>query len=112
MARPRSRSSRSRSPTRPRQATTLATTETFLDENAQGGCALTPEPTDSLESSTTLDDSFTFTFDGGNGRSQATWAKLGNIVVVVIGNPLTAVSVDDLVSLQIGRFDEAGLITD
>ncbi len=90
----------------------LATTEAFLDENAQGGCALTPEPTDSLESSTTLDDSFTFTFDGGNGRSQATWAKLGNIVVVVIGNPLTAVSVDDLVSLQIGRFDEAGLITD
>ena len=90
----------------------LATTETFLDENAQSGCALTPEPTDSLESSTTLDDSFTFTFDGGNGRSQATWAKLGNIVVVVIGNPLTAVSVDDLVSLQIGRFDEAGLITD
>ena len=90
----------------------LATTEAFLDENAQSGCALTPEPTDSLESSTALDDSFTFTFDGGNGRSQATWAKLGNIVVVVIGNPLTAVSVDDLVSLQIGRFDEAGLITD
>ena len=35
-----------------------------------------------------------------------------SLVVVVIGNPLTAVSVDDLVSLQIGRFDEAGLITD
>jgi hypothetical protein len=90
----------------------LATTEAFLDENARSGCNLTPQPTDSLESSTTLDDAFTFTFDGGNGRSQATWAKLGNTVVVVIGNPLTAVSVDDLASLQIGRFDEAGLITD
>ncbi len=90
----------------------VATTEAFLDENAQGGCALTPEPTDSLESSASLDDSFTFTFDGGNGRSQATWAKLGNTVVVVIGNPLSAVPVDDLVALQISRLDDAGLVTD
>ncbi len=78
-------------------ATYLSTTESFLTDNARSGCNLTQQPTDALESSTTLDDSFTFTFDGGNGRSQATWAKLGNTVVVVIGNPLAAVPVDDLV---------------
>ena len=90
----------------------LAVTEGFLTENARSGCSLTPQPTDSLEESTTLDDAFTFTFDGGNGLSQATWAKLGNIVVVGIANPLTAVTLDDLVSLQIERLDEAGLVTD
>ena len=93
-------------------ATYLSTTESFLTDNARSGCNLTPQPTDSLEASTTLDDSFAFTFDGGNGRSQATWAKLGNIVVVVIGNPLAAVPVDDLVGLQITKLDDAGLVTD
>jgi len=93
-------------------ATYLTTTESFLTENARSGCNLTKQPTDALESSTTLDDSFSFTFDGGNGRSQATWAKLGNIVVVVIGNPLAAVPVDDLVSLQITKLSDAGLVTD
>ena len=93
-------------------ATYLSTTESFLTDNARSGCNLTAQPTDALESSTTLDDSFTFTFDGGNGRSQATWAKLGNTVVVVIGNPLAAVPVDDLVSLQVSNLNDAGLVTD
>jgi hypothetical protein len=93
-------------------ATYLSTTESFLTDNARSGCNLTQQPTDSLEASTTLDDSFAFTFDGGNGRSQATWAKLGNIVVVVIGNPVAAVPVDDLVGLQITKLDDAGLVTD
>ncbi len=93
-------------------ATYLSTTESFLTQNARSGCNLTKQPTDALESSTTLDDSFTFTFDGGNGRSQATWAKLGNTVVVVIGNPLAAVPVDDLVSLQVSKLNDAGLVTD
>jgi len=33
-------------------------------------------------------------------------------VVVVIGNPLAAVPVDDLVSLQITKLSDAGLVTD
>jgi len=93
-------------------STYLADTEAFLDENIDGGCSLTIEPTDALEDSTSLDDSFTFTFDGGNGRSQATWAKLGNLVVVVIANPLTAVTVDDLVTTQIQRIDDTGLVSE
>ena len=105
-------SSRSRSPTRRPPRPTSRRPRASSPTTPAAAATSPQQPTDALESSTTLDDSFTFTFDGGNGRSQATWAKLGNIVVVVIGNPLAAVPVDDLVSLQVSKLNDAGLVTD
>ncbi|HTN80285.1 MAG TPA: hypothetical protein VMK16_11465, partial [Acidimicrobiales bacterium] len=92
-------------------STYVTTTRDFLTQNARSGCNLTPQPADAVKSSGGLDDAFTFTFDGSNGRSQATWGQSGNVAVVVIGNPLTVGSVDDLVTQQMGNLSDAGLVT-
>ncbi|HMK11509.1 MAG TPA: hypothetical protein VK461_08005, partial [Acidimicrobiales bacterium] len=92
-------------------STYVTTTQDFLTQNARSGCNLTPQPADAVKSSGGLDAAFTFTFDGSNGRGQATWGQQGNVAVVVIGNPLTVGPVDDLVTQQMGNLADAGLVT-
>ena len=90
----------------------LATTEAFLDENAQSGCALTPQPTDSLESSTSprrlvhlhlRRRQWPQPGDLGQAREHRGGRDRQPTHRGPVGRPGLA---------QIGRFDEAGLITD